>query len=145
MLYGCIPETELKSTGFELIQGITNTLRGFKLITENLSGSYATMGDLFVQVISLLLSLADSDDPIFSGIKSIRLTVRDELKRRMDGLENNDIVLIPTFLDPSFKEKYFSSKYIYEEVRRKVADAVQNLDLEIRNVESNEVVPVSKH
>ncbi|KAI6659869.1 hypothetical protein LOD99_14209 [Oopsacas minuta] len=70
---------ELKITDFELIQKITNTLKGFKLITEKLSGSYATMGDLFVLVKSLLLSLADSEEPIFSGIKSFRLTLRDDL------------------------------------------------------------------
>ena len=116
-------QIDLKSTDFKLILKITNTLEGFKLMTEKLSATTATMGDLFVLAKSLLSSLADRDDPIDSGIKSFRLTLREELNRRMGGLENNDMVVISTFLDPRFKGKFFSSKCICDHVRRKVAEA----------------------
>ena len=55
---------DLKSTDFMLISKITYTLEGFKLMTEKLSASTATMGDLFALAKSLLLSLADRDYPI---------------------------------------------------------------------------------
>ena len=113
-------------------------------MTEKLSASTASMGDLFVLGKYLLLSLADRDDPIDSGIKSFSLTLREEHNRRMGGLENNDMVVIPTFLDPRFKGKFFSPKYICDHGRRKVAEAAQYLNLEMGNSESNNVEPVSK-
>ena len=112
-------------------------------MTEKLSASTATMGDLFVLAKSLLLSLADRDDPIDSGIKSFCLALREELNRRMGGLENNDMVVISTLLDPRFKGKFFSSKYICDHVRRKVAEAAQYLNLEMGNSESNDFKPSS--
>ena len=69
-------QIDLKCTDFKLILKITNTLQGFKLMTEKLSASTATVGDLFVLAKSLLLSLANRDDPIDSGIRSFRLTLR---------------------------------------------------------------------
>ena len=45
-------------------------------MTVKLSASTATMCDLFVLAKLLLLSVADRDDPIDSGIKSFRLTLR---------------------------------------------------------------------
>ena len=62
----------------------------------------------------------------------------------MGGLENNDMVVISTFLDPRFKGKFFSPKCICDHVRVKVAEAAQYLNLEMGNSENDDVEPVSK-
>ena len=108
---------ELKNSDFQLIPKLTNALDG--MMTEKLSASRATIADLFVSAKSLLSSLEVRDDPIDSGIKSFRLVLKEELKRRMAGLEDNDNVTISTFLDPRFKERHFSSKEKCDDVRKK--------------------------
>ena len=88
---------ELKNLDFQLIPKLTNALE--RIMTEKLSALTATMADLFVLAKSLLLSLEVRDDPIDSGIKSFRLVMREELKRRMAGLEDDYNVTISTLLD----------------------------------------------
>ena len=80
-------------------------------MTEKLSASTATMGDLFILAKSLLLSLADRDDPIDSWIKSFRLTLREDLNLRMGGLENNDMSLSQPFLIRGSKEIFSLQVY----------------------------------
>ena len=62
----------------------------------------------------------------------------------MAGLEDNDYVAISTFIDPRFIVKHFSSKDKCYDVRRKVAEAAQHLYLAVEDIESNDVVNVSK-
>ena len=79
-----------------------------------------------MKILQKTLNKHDDD----SGIQTMKTEMLTSLERRFDDIEESELLLIATCLDPRFKDKFFSSDA--KRVARKcVIDNIMDMDVEV--------------
>ena len=100
--------TMLSPNQIELTRKLIAALEPVEEITKMVSTDTASISVLIPLVKILKKALSKHDDD--SGIQTMKLEMLTSLERRFDDIEESQLLLIATCLDPRFKDKFFSSE-----------------------------------
>ena len=101
----------VNTADFELVKNLVKILKPFKTFTEKISRSDATLGDLLVCSKALCMTLNERYADDDKDVGSMREGMSKDFDSRFGDLEHVEVVQIATFLDPRYKEQYFSSEH----------------------------------
>ncbi|XP_035811793.1 zinc finger BED domain-containing protein 4-like [Amphiprion ocellaris] len=101
-----LPAT-LTATQWDLLEKTVQVLAPFEELTREVSSSSPSASDVIpmVQVLKRLLSRPEEAD---EGIRTIKGTLLEAVRRRFTHLETEPIYSVATLLDPRYKHRYFS-------------------------------------
>ena len=97
--------TMLSPNQIELTRKLIAALEPVEEITKMVSTDTASISVLIPLVKILKKALSKHDD---SGIQTMKLEMLTSLERRFDDIEESQLLLMATCLDPKFKDKFFS-------------------------------------
>ena len=100
--------TMLSPNQIELTRKLIAALEPVEEITKMVSTDTASISVLIPLVKILKKALSKHDDD--SGIQTMKLEMLTSLERRFDDIEESQLLLMATCLDPRFKDKFFSSE-----------------------------------
>ena len=109
------PEVRITERDWNLLNAVTNVLRGFKEATESLSKESACVSQYIPTVYLLLKSLEINDEDNTEtgrGVKGLKKRLSEDLQNRMDEIEieKREIFSVATLLDPRYKGNFFQSE-----------------------------------
>ena len=117
--------TMLTPNQIELTRKIIAALEPVEEITKMISTDAASISVLIPLVKILQKALSKHDDD--SGIQTMKIEMLTSLEIRFDDIEESELLLIATCLDPRFKNKFFSSEA--KGLARKCV--IDNIDVEV--------------
>ena len=126
--------TMLTPNQIELTRKLIVALEPVEEITKMRSTDTASISVLIPLVNILQKALNKHDDDL--DIQTMKTEILTSLERRFDDIEESELLLIATCLDPRFKDKFFSSevkglarKCVIDNIKlnHKVRDPVLNL------------------
>ena len=112
----------------ELIRKLVAVLEPVEEITKMISTDAASISVLIPLVKILQKTLNKHDDD--SGIQTMKTEMLTSLERRFDDIEQSELPLIATCLDPRFKDKFFSIE-AKRLARKCVFDNIVDTDVEV--------------
>ena len=112
----------------ELTRKIIAALEPVEEITKMISTDAASISVLIPLVKILQKALSKHDDD--SGIQTMKTEMLTSLEIRFDDIEESELLLIATCLDPRFKNKFFSSE-AKGLARKCVIDNIVDIDVEV--------------
>ena len=120
--------TMLTPNQIELTRKLIVALEPVEEITKMISTDTASISVLIplVKILQKALNKHD-DDP---GIQTMKTEMLTSLERRFDDIEESELLLIATCLDPRFKDKFFSSE-VKGLARKCVIDNIADTDVEV--------------
>lgn len=116
---------QLDSEEWTLIQEIVSILKPLEDTTKKLSASDALLSDVTPLVRTLekvydgmrnaqTQAAADEETATSGPVNNIISTLKVQLNRRFSEVNSNNLYKIATFLDPRYKEKFFSESVVKE-------------------------------
>lgn len=102
-----LPAT-LTPSQWELIKKTADVLAPFEELTRDVSRETATAADLIpaITVLRRVLSREEDDD---QGIKTMKRTLLEVVKKRFADVETEPLFYIATLLDPRYKDGFFTT------------------------------------
>ena len=99
-----LPAT-LTASQWGLLEKTVQALAPFEELTREVSSSSASASDVIpiVQVLKRFLSRPNEAD---EGIRTMKGTLLEAVRRRFTHLESEPIYLVATLLDPRYKDRY---------------------------------------
>ena len=98
----------LSPNQIELTRKLIAALEPVEEITKMVSTDTASISALIPLVKILKKALSKHNDD--SGMQAMKLEMLTSLERRFDDIEESQLLLLATCLDPRFKDKFFSSE-----------------------------------
>uniref|UniRef100_A0A3P8U0R1 BED-type domain-containing protein n=1 Tax=Amphiprion percula TaxID=161767 RepID=A0A3P8U0R1_AMPPE len=116
-----LPAT-LTATQWDLLEKTVQVLAPFEELTREVSSSSPSASDVIpmVQVLKRLLSRPEEAD---EGIRTIKGTLLEAVRRRFTHVETEPIYSVATLLDPRCKHSVYGFLKTYEVIRRTRAGA----------------------
>ena len=96
----------INTANFELIKNLAKILKPFK--TFMISRTDAILGDLLVCSKALCMTLNEQYADDDKAVSSMREGMSKDFDSRFGNLKHVEVVQIATFLNPQYKEQYFS-------------------------------------
>ena len=120
--------TMLTPNQIELTRKLIVAFEPVEEITKMISTDTASISVLIplVKILQKALNIHDDD----SGIQTMKTEMLTSLERRFDDIEESELLLIATCLDPRFKDKIFSSE-VKGLARKCVIDNIADTDVEV--------------
>ncbi|XP_066585487.1 zinc finger BED domain-containing protein 4-like [Prorops nasuta] len=115
---------------WELINNILNLLKPFEEITKIVSQRDSCISEI-IPFICTLRKFLQTDSNIFSGVGSMKEDLLQNINKRFTEytIFNNKNLIIATFLDPRFKDKFFDSEIML--------NVIMHIIQEITNIQDN--------
>ncbi|XP_050953902.1 zinc finger BED domain-containing protein 4 [Labeo rohita] len=102
-----LPAT-LTANQWALLEKAVTVLAPFEEVTKQISSSTSSVVEVIpsVTVLKWLLARESQED---TGIKTMKTTLLEAVKKRFATIEEEPLYAVATLLDPHFKDRYFSS------------------------------------
>ncbi|KAI2666682.1 Zinc finger BED domain-containing protein 4 [Labeo rohita] len=102
-----LPAT-LTANQWALLEKAVTVLAPFEEVTKQISSSTSSVAEVIpsVTVLKRLLARESQED---TGIKTMKTTLLEAVKKRFATIEEEPLYAVATLLDPHFKDRYFSS------------------------------------
>ena len=114
---------KLTDKDWKVVKNVVKVLDPFKDATVKLSSSSACISESIPTVSCLLKTLERRNNDSDEGVIDLKKRLTDNLSRRTDHMEDDEIYTIATLLDHRFKNNYFRS----EEKMNKAMDKLKLL------------------
>lgn len=113
---------------WRLLADIKKVLEPLEIITKEMSGEkYISLSCVIILTKGLQEMLEElKNEELFAMTQTMVLKMLTSIKERLGGLENNNTLLVSTFLDPRFKNIGFSSDLIAEKTKKLVINLVSH-------------------
>jgi len=114
---------QLSSNQIGLAVKVVRVMSAIEEVTKSISVSAVSASVIipYVRIITRSLDRNSED----SGIQTMKAQLKVSLSRRFSDIEHNDLLIVATFLDPKFKDEFFTSS----SVNTRVESAVRALAL----------------
>ena len=122
--------TMLSPNQIELTRKLITALESVEEITKMISTDIASISVLIPLVKILKKAFSKHDDD--AGIHTMKLEMLTSLERRFDDIEESQLLLMATCLDPRFKDKLFSSEG-KGLARKCIIDHIVDTDVEVES------------
>ena len=99
---------QLSPNQLELTGKVVKVLSYIEEITKSISCDAASVSIISPFIRGLRLTLEKNDDSD-KGVRTMKADMLQSLNDRYDGVEEEDVLAVPTLLDPHFKDNFFSS------------------------------------
>jgi len=126
----------LNSHQLDLVKKIIATLEPVEEITKMISTYVAATSTLIPLLGALEKSLTKHHDD--SGVQTMKSKMLSSLKRRFADVEENEVLIIATVVDPRYKDKIFAKLATKELAKQSIVDMCNKI------IEATDTEPLSK-
>ena len=117
---------QLSSHQLDVMKRVIEILSPVEEITRSISADLAAISIVIPYIRILTRALEKNTDD--SGIRTMKRELLHSLKLRFNRIEENKQLSLATFLDPRFKDKFFSSNIVKATIKEILLEEMSKLD-----------------
>jgi len=117
---------QLSSHQLDIMKRVIEILSPIEEITRSISADLASVSIIIPYLRILIRALEKNTDD--SGIRTMKSGLLHSLRVRFTGIEEKKQLSLATFLDPRFKDKFFSNNIIKATIKELLLEEMSTLD-----------------